>query len=78
VIDPDGTVTGHGRGYLTVAVGTRDMDRTFMAGAGLTVVGVCGYVVGVLVAYPGRAFSLTAIMIGVTLASIGEGRGAGA
>jgi len=78
VIDPDDTVAGHGRGYLTVAVGTGDMDRTFIAGAGLTVAGVCGYVVGVLVTYPGRAFSLTAIMIGITLASIGEGRGAGA
>jgi hypothetical protein len=54
------------------------MDRTFIAGTGLTVAGVCGYVVGVLVAYPGRAFSLTAIMIGITLASIGEGRRAGA
>lgn len=54
------------------------MDRRFIAGAGLTVVGVCGYVVGVLVAYPGRAFSLTAIMIGITLASIGESQGAGA
>ena len=54
------------------------MDRTFTVGAGLTVVGVCGYAGGVFVAYPGRAFSLTAIMIGITLASIGEGRGAGA
>jgi len=50
------------------------MDRTFLAGTGLTVVGVCGYVVGVLVAYPGRAFSLTALMLGITLAAIGDSR----
>jgi len=54
------------------------MDRTFMVGAGLTVAGVCGYVGGVVVAYPGRAFSLTAIMVGITLAAIGDHRGAGA
>jgi hypothetical protein len=54
------------------------MDRTFTVGAGLTVVGVCGYAGGVFVAYPGRAFSLTAIMVGITLAAIGDGRGTGA
>jgi len=54
------------------------MDRTFLVGAGLSVAGVCGYVVGVLVAYPGRAFSLTAIMLGITLAAIGDHRGTGA
>jgi hypothetical protein len=50
------------------------MDRTFIVGAGLTAVGVCG----VVVVYPGRGFSLTAIMVGTTLAAIGEGRGASA
>ncbi|RMB18330.1 hypothetical protein [Haloplanus aerogenes] len=54
------------------------MDRTFTVGAGLTVVGVCGYVVGVLVTYPGRSFSLTALMVGITLAAIGDHRGASA
>jgi hypothetical protein len=54
------------------------MDRTFIVGAVLSVAGVCGYVGGVLVAYPGRAFSLTAIMVGITLAAIGDGRGTGA
>jgi hypothetical protein len=53
------------------------MDRTFTIGAGLTAAGVCGYVVGLLVTYPGRAFSLTAIMVGITLAAIGDHRGAG-
>jgi len=48
------------------------MDRTFLAGAGLSVVGLCGYVAGTLVTYPGRAFSLTAIMVGITLVAIGD------
>ena len=47
------------------------MDRTFMVGAGLTVAGVCGYVGGVVVAYPGRAFSLTAVMVGLVLVAFG-------
>lgn len=51
------------------------MDRTFIVGAVLSVAGLCGYLVGVLVAYPGRAFSLTAIMVGITLAAIGDHRG---
>jgi len=54
------------------------MDRTFILGAGLTLGGVCGYVGGVLVTYPGRAVSLTAIMVGITLAAIGDHRRAGA
>jgi hypothetical protein len=54
------------------------MDRTFAVGVGLTVVGACGYVGGILVAYPGRALSLTAIMVGITLAAVGERGGTGA
>jgi len=42
------------------------------------VAGVCGYVVGTLVTYPGRAFSLTAVMIGITLAAIRDHRGTSA
>lgn len=48
------------------------MDRRFLLGVGLTVVGVCGYAVGTVVAYPGRAFSLTAVMLGITLVAIGD------
>ncbi|MFB6107523.1 MAG: hypothetical protein ABEJ82_01620 [Haloplanus sp.] len=48
------------------------MDRRFTVGAGLSGVGVCAYVVGVLVPYPGRAFSLTAVMVGITFMAIGE------
>ena len=51
------------------------MDRTFLAGAALTGVGLCGYVAGTVVTYPGRAFSLTALMVGITLAAVGD-RGA--
>jgi hypothetical protein len=63
---------------LVVDVRVRGMDRRFLVGAGLTAVGVCGYAVGTLVAYPGRAFSLTAVMLGITLAAIGDHRGASA
>lgn len=54
------------------------MDRTLLAGAGLTGIGVCGYALGTVVAYPGRAFSLTTVMIGITLAAIGDRRETGA
>ncbi|MFB6124124.1 MAG: hypothetical protein ABEJ78_11785 [Haloferacaceae archaeon] len=47
------------------------MDRTFGVGVGLSVVGLAGYVVGVLVAYPARAFAITAFMVGITLVAIG-------
>jgi hypothetical protein len=40
-------------------------------GVGLTGLSLAGYVVGVWVAYPGRALSLTAFMIGITLVAIG-------
>ena len=50
------------------------MDRRFLIGAVLTGLGVCGYAVGTVVAYPGRAFSLTAVMLGITLAAIGKRR----
>jgi hypothetical protein len=50
------------------------MDRTFIVGFLLLVLGVCGYVGGVFVAYPGRGFSVTAVMVGITLAAIGNHR----
>jgi hypothetical protein len=50
------------------------MDRTFLAGAALSAVGLCGYAAGTVVAYPGRAFSLTALMLGITLAANGDHR----
>lgn len=37
----------------------------------VTVAAVVGYAVGVSAAYPGRAFTLTALMIGITLVAVG-------
>lgn len=51
------------------------MARGTALGAGLVVAGVVGYVAGVVVTYPGREFSLTALMVGVTLIAIQRGRG---
>jgi len=46
------------------------MHRRALAGGGLLVAGLLGYAAGVSVAYPGRAFSLTAIMAGIVLVVI--------
>lgn len=46
------------------------MTRGTALGAALTLVGLVGYVAGVVVDYPGRAFSLTAVMVGVVLVAI--------
>jgi hypothetical protein len=46
------------------------MNRTLVSGIGLTVLGVVGYVIGLLAPYPGRAFSITGIMVGITLAAV--------
>jgi hypothetical protein len=51
------------------------MNRTRAAGLLLTLGGVAGYLAGLATPYPGRAFSLTAVIVGVTLASIGDGSG---
>lgn len=50
------------------------MSRGTVLGAGLVVAGVAGYAAGVVVAYPGRAFSLTAVMVGTALLAISHGR----
>jgi len=46
------------------------MNRLSLAGIALSVLGIAGYAVGIAVAYPGRAFSVTAIMVGITLFAI--------
>lgn len=46
------------------------MNRPLALGVTLTLLAVAGYVVGVETAYPGRGFSLTAVMVGITLAII--------
>lgn len=47
------------------------MNRTRSAGVVLTAAGVAGYLAGVATPYPGRAFTVTAVIVGITLASIG-------
>jgi hypothetical protein len=53
------------------------MNDVFGAGLALTALGFGAYAVGVWTPYPGRAFSLTALMVGVTLAAIGRSLGEG-
>mgnify|MGYP000173216811 CR=1 FL=1 len=48
------------------------MNTVTGLGLALTVGGVVGYLAGAVVAYPGRAFSLTAVMVGVTLLAVGR------
>jgi len=50
------------------------MQRTFGAGLLLIALGVLGYVWGVFAPYPGRAFAVTAVMVGITLVAISDGR----
>lgn len=55
------------------------MNTVLALGLGLTAVGLAGYAVGVAVPYPGRAFSVTALLVGVTLLAVsrsGETEGA--
>ncbi|MFB6131384.1 MAG: hypothetical protein ABEJ28_11255 [Salinigranum sp.] len=47
------------------------MHRVSLAGGVLTVVGLIGYLFGIATPYPGRAFSVAAIMVGLTLVAIG-------
>ena len=46
------------------------MNRLVAAGLGLVALGFLGYAAGIAVAYPGRALSVTAVMVGVTLLAI--------
>lgn len=48
------------------------MNTVAAVGVTLTVAGVVGYVAGAVVAYPGREFSLTALMVGVTVIAVGR------
>lgn len=47
------------------------MNHAFGLGLGLTAGGLVGYAVGVSISYPGRAFSVTALMIGIALVAVG-------
>lgn len=48
------------------------MDRTRTVGVALTALGLAGYLAGVARPYPGRAFSVTAVIVGLTLVGIGR------
>lgn len=49
------------------------MNAVFAVGLAVSLLGVAGYAAGVVVPYPGRAFSITAVMVGVTLVAVGTG-----
>ena len=46
------------------------MNRLLVAGLAFVALGLVGYAVGVVTAYPGRSFAVTAIMVGVTLIAV--------
>jgi hypothetical protein len=48
------------------------MNSTLGIGIALSVLGLLGYAAGVWTPYPGRAFSVTAVMVGLTLVAIGR------
>ena len=50
------------------------MNGPLVAGVVLTVLCTAGYAVGVTAVYPGRAFSLTGLMVGLALLAVGTGR----
>lgn len=50
------------------------MDRLFLLGAATLCVGGAGYAVGLSVPYRGRAFSLTALMVGLALVVVARTR----
>lgn len=43
------------------------VNRGIVLGGGLTAVGLAGYALGVVTAYPGRAFAVTLVMTGIAL-----------
>lgn len=55
---------------LLAGVPASGMTRGTVLGTALTLVGLVGYVTGVAVDYPGREFSVTAVMTGIVLVAI--------
>jgi hypothetical protein len=47
------------------------MQRLQALGIALSALGLVGYLAGVVAAYPGRAFSITGVMVGITLFAMG-------
>lgn len=50
------------------------MGKQTLLGGGLTTLGLVGYVAGVYVTYPGRSFSITALMVGIVILIIARGQ----
>ena len=48
------------------------MNTPVLVGGAFTVAGLVGYLAGVVAPYPGRAFSVTGVMVGITLLAIGR------
>ncbi len=48
------------------------MNRSLVAGIAFTVLGLAGYLAGLVAPYPGRAFSITGVMVGITFLAIGN------
>lgn len=46
------------------------VNRSFTVGVLVTALGLVGYGLGLSVAYPGRAFSVTLVMVGVALVAM--------
>lgn len=46
------------------------MNLQRLAGLTVAVAGLVGYVAGIYVAYPGRSFSITVVMVGIAVAAI--------
>lgn len=57
------------RGMDDITTGGRTV---FALGLVATVLGALAYLAGIATAYPGRAFSVTAVMVGVTVLAIGN------
>ncbi|WP_276301005.1 hypothetical protein [Halorussus lipolyticus] len=51
------------------------MNTALVLGGALTLAGLGGYLAGVVAPYPGRAFSVAGVMVGITLLAIGRGSG---
>lgn len=46
------------------------MNRALTLGVVLVILGVAGYTYGITAAYPGRAFSVTLLMVGLSLVAM--------
>lgn len=51
------------------------MDTQRVAGIGLVIAGLAGYIAGIYVVYPGRSLSITALMVGIAIAAISRQHG---